>query len=46
MKNVLIRMPLDLHRRLRMEVASQETTVKAFITEAIVTALKKGGEKK
>jgi predicted HicB family RNase H-like nuclease len=36
----------DLHRRLKMEGASQGTTVKAFVTEAIATALKKEGEKK
>ena len=43
MKNMLIAIPEDLHRRLKMEVASKGVTVKAFVTEAIATALKKGG---
>jgi hypothetical protein len=46
MKNVLIRMPVDLHRRLRMEVASQGTTVRDFVTRLIEAATTKGGDKK
>jgi hypothetical protein len=45
MKNVLIRMPIDLHRRLRMEVASQGTTVRDFVTRLIEAATTKGGDK-
>jgi len=46
MKQMLIAIPEDLHRLMKSEAAKAGLTVKAFVTNAIAMAVKKGGEKK
>jgi predicted HicB family RNase H-like nuclease len=46
MKNLLIRIPEDLHRLMRSEAAKGGLTVRDFVSNAIRSAVKKGGEKK
>jgi predicted HicB family RNase H-like nuclease len=46
MKNLLIRLPEDLHRLMRAEAAKGGLTVTQYVTDAIRSAVKRGGEKK
>jgi predicted HicB family RNase H-like nuclease len=45
MKNMLISIPEDLHRLMKSEAAKAGQTIKDFVTEAIRSAVKKGGER-
>lgn len=46
MKNMLIAIPEDLHRLMKSKAAAAGMTVKDFVTDAIRSAVKKGGAKK
>jgi hypothetical protein len=45
MKTMLIVIPEDLHRLMKSEAAKAGLTVKQYVTDAIRSAVKKGGEK-
>jgi predicted HicB family RNase H-like nuclease len=46
MKQMMIVIPEDLHRLMKSEAAKAGLTVKQYVTDAIRSAVKKGGEKK
>ena len=46
MRKLIVSIPEDLHKRLKIFAVEQDVTVKEFVTEAIEAALKKGGKRK
>ncbi len=43
MKNMLIALPEELHRQVKLEAVKAGRSMKDFVTEAIRNTLKKGG---
>lgn len=43
---VVLYMPADLHKGLKVRAAEEETSMSAFVNALLKEALKKGGEKK
>ena len=46
MKQIMIVIPEDLHRTMKSEAAKAGMTVKQYVTDAIRSAVEKGGEEK
>jgi predicted HicB family RNase H-like nuclease len=45
MKQVLLKIPEELHYQLKMKATEERTTIRGFITDLIEQAVKKGGKK-
>ncbi len=43
---VVLYMPADLHKDLKVRAAEEETTMSSYVNALLKEALKKGGEKK
>jgi plasmid stability protein len=46
MRKMIVTLPEDLHRQLKIRAAEQDSTVREIVTRAIERELEKGGKRK